>query len=373
MHLAAPFEIAGGKESLAETGRAAEVRRQHRIAAVGQELVQRVVAIDVPRPRTAVGHKHQRNRRLRPACPVRVAARRQGEIGGLHQPVARADLHRMHGRQHRSGQLRPGQIELGQLAARPLIEPGRRGRGDRIDAHHPEIVRMGARGDRDFTLQGALQEVQIGLHGRVERDPLGGQIGGRIGFHPSGNGVEHGVGDVDPGVFRQHGAGARGHVLGDQGGGVATAGVDPVERLAVGGEAQRIDGGRIVEADAFDGLGPGDAVLDAVIVLAAIRPGPRAAAHRQGLVDQERAEAIILEHQDERARGEVERIDVVPARIAVVHPDQDAVGDLGADLEDLGAGLVEGGQRLGLTALGGDAVELEILIAALVVDVEHRG
>ena len=39
VHLAAPLQVAGVDERLAEAGRAAEVDRQHRVAAVGQPLV----------------------------------------------------------------------------------------------------------------------------------------------------------------------------------------------------------------------------------------------------------------------------------------------------------------------------------------------
>jgi len=41
MHLAAPFMVGGGDEGFAETGRAAIVHREHRIASVGEPLVDR--------------------------------------------------------------------------------------------------------------------------------------------------------------------------------------------------------------------------------------------------------------------------------------------------------------------------------------------
>jgi hypothetical protein len=54
VHLGGPFLVAGVDELLAEAGRAAEVHAQHRVAAVGEELVRSVQAPRVAAPRPAV-------------------------------------------------------------------------------------------------------------------------------------------------------------------------------------------------------------------------------------------------------------------------------------------------------------------------------
>ena len=61
-------------------------------------------------------------------------------------------------------------------------------------------------------------------------------------------------------------------------------------------------------------------------------------------------------------------MDVVPLGVAVVEADQDAVLDVVGDADDLDAGLLERRQRALRAGDDVDAVEQEILVAALVVD-----
>ena len=88
VHLAAPFAVAGVDERLAEAGRAAEVHRQHGVAAVGQPLVVRIEAIA---RRAPTGRRAP----AAPSAPVPSAAvpapGRQRQIGHELEPVARAD------------------------------------------------------------------------------------------------------------------------------------------------------------------------------------------------------------------------------------------------------------------------------------------
>ena len=93
VHLAAPFEVAGVDERLAEAGRAAEVDGQHGPAAVGQPLVLRVEAVLVARPGSAVHQQHHGQRRL----GTTPGAGRQRQVRHQLQPVARADDLGMHG------------------------------------------------------------------------------------------------------------------------------------------------------------------------------------------------------------------------------------------------------------------------------------
>ena len=60
VHLAAPLQVAGVDERLAEAGRAAEVHRQHGIAAICQPLVLGLVAVAVAAPRAAMHQQHHR-------------------------------------------------------------------------------------------------------------------------------------------------------------------------------------------------------------------------------------------------------------------------------------------------------------------------
>ena len=60
LHLVAPLLVAGVQELLAVARRAAEVRLQHRVAAVGQELGEVVEAPAVARPGAAVRHDDRR-------------------------------------------------------------------------------------------------------------------------------------------------------------------------------------------------------------------------------------------------------------------------------------------------------------------------
>src|SRR5439155_13760509 len=60
LHLVAPLLITGVDEFLAIAGRAAEVWLQHRIAAVGPELGERIVAPTITPPRSTVRENDDR-------------------------------------------------------------------------------------------------------------------------------------------------------------------------------------------------------------------------------------------------------------------------------------------------------------------------
>ena len=95
VHLAAPFQVAGIDERLAESGRGAEVHRQHRKAAIRQPLRLGIEAVDVARPRAAVHRQHHRQRSI----GARPLAVRQREIGRQLQAIARANDLAVHRRQ----------------------------------------------------------------------------------------------------------------------------------------------------------------------------------------------------------------------------------------------------------------------------------
>ena len=80
MHRQAPLKVAGIDEVFAKAGGASEIHRKHAIAAIGEQLVDRVKAIAITRPRPAMHQQHHWHRRIGHAVRVAVAAGRQSEV-----------------------------------------------------------------------------------------------------------------------------------------------------------------------------------------------------------------------------------------------------------------------------------------------------
>src|SRR5262249_46280050 len=80
---------------------------------------------------------------------------------------------------------------------------------------------------------------------------------------------------------------------------------------------------------------------------------------------------IILFEQGQRARVEIEVIEIVPLALALVEGDNDTVGKARTGFEEPGLHAGKGGE--GLHGLGGEryAEELTVLIAVLILDVEE--
>ena len=376
MHLAAPLEVARRDERLAEARRTAEVHRQHGIAAVGEPLVVGVEAVVIARPRTAVHHEHHRHGQRRHAVAVRIAARRQREVGRQRQAVARFDLDRMHRLQRRTDELGTRHIQLLQRLGLALVEVDRGGRDHRIDCHGPHLVVFGARSDADVTLQRLAQPLEVRADLRVERGPLITQVGHGVSLDLARARVRHRVADVSAGVLTDDPRAAGRGILGHERRSVTPAAVDPIERLAIGGETDRLRGQRIIETGGGDGLvghlRAGRGTADGEVVHAACGIGAQREPQRVVGVGHEAGVAIGADDLGEFAGLEVEAMDVMPLRVAVVEADEDAVLDERRDAHDLHARLLERGQRA-LGARGDvDAIEQEILIARLVLDVHHQ-
>ena len=199
----------------------------------------RIITVTVAAPRPAVHEQHHWHRLVRNAVAVLVAAGRQREIGDFRQAVAGFDFQRMHRRQRCADKFGSRDIELLQRLGLAVIEIKRRWGGHGIDADRPQIVGIGARRNADFAFQVLLQEFEIALYRGIDRGPLGLQIGDRKGFHLAGFRIGQRAADVGFVALGDHGGLAARHVLGDQHRLVAAARVDPVQRLAVGGEAGR--------------------------------------------------------------------------------------------------------------------------------------
>ena len=253
-----------------------------------------------------------------------------------------------------------------------------RGRRDhRVDRDGPQPIIVGARSDADVALQLLAQPLEVGADLRVDRRPLVAQVGDGVGLDLARARVRHRVADVGTRVLADHARRTGGRVLRHQRGGVAAAAVDPVERLAVDGEARRLRRQRIIEPGGRDGLvddlRTGGRGAHGEVVHAACGVRPQREAQRVVGVGHESGVAVGTDDLGQLAGLEVEAVDVVPLRIAVVETDEDAVLDERRDAHHLHARLLERGQRALRAALHIDAVEQEVLVARLVLDVHHHG
>ena len=190
VHLAAPLQVAGVDERLAEAGGAAEVDRQHRVAAVGQPLVLAVVAVGVAPPRARRGRTAPAAR----ACPAcRRRWRRCPAAGSGRRPasaVARLDLHRVHRLQRRALELGAGD-DRAWSASWPCGRRDRRRCAVTGSRRRSTLSSAGARGDADLAVQLVFRKSRSALDRRVERRPLGLQIVDRIGLDLAGLRVGH--------------------------------------------------------------------------------------------------------------------------------------------------------------------------------------
>ena len=100
----APLVVAGVQVRFAIAGRAAEIRLQHDVAAIGEELRVRVVAPIVARPRSAVRQDHR-------GQTLGLDAARQRQVGGDLQTVAGFVADRLHVGQLLARQLRPRAVQ----------------------------------------------------------------------------------------------------------------------------------------------------------------------------------------------------------------------------------------------------------------------
>ncbi len=325
MHGGPPLAVAGGGEGLAEPGGAAIVHRQHRIAAIGQPLVVGVAAVIIPRPGAAVHEQHHRQRLARRGKALGAAAPRQGEIGGEREPVAGGDFQRRHARERRADQFGAADEQAGERTAIAVVEMGFRRCRDRVVDHHPAAIVVGARGDMHVALEPFLQKRQIVADGGIDHVPLGAQIIHRPGLDLVRVRIGHHAGDIRlrRGGDLVHLAGFQ--ILGDECGGIAAAAVDPVQRVAVAGEAHRAGVGAVLEADAGERLVLHHIALHAEEILAAVLARALRQADIEILIHQEAAIALVLQCQRQLAAGQIQAIDIVPARIPVVDADHDMV------------------------------------------------
>lgn len=156
-----------------------------------------------------------------------------------------------------------------------------------------------------------------------------------------------------------------------QGGGVAAARVEQVERLALGVQAQDIGGQRVFQADGHQGLPPRLGIT-LEVDQAAIRLAAHRQFHRIVVVADIAGEARVFLHQLAFAGRDFDAIEVVQGVIAtVVETNQNLAGDLVADAIDLGAGVLVGREVGGLERGQLHRVDVEILVATGVLQVQQ--
>ena len=144
LHLRAPLAIAGVEEFLPVARRAAKIRHEHGIAAIGEELRQRIVAPLVAHPRSAVRNKQRRQ-------TLRRQPLRQGQISGDFQAVGRFVTHRLHGRERFARQFLADFV-LEREGPTVAVEQIRLARLDiAVRADQPLPLIRGAGNDRNLT------------------------------------------------------------------------------------------------------------------------------------------------------------------------------------------------------------------------------
>ena len=234
VHLAAPFLVGGGDEGLSESGRAAIVDAEHRIAAVGQPLVDGIEAPVVAQIRAAVDHQHHRQ-----SCRRRLA-RRQRQIAVEPKPVARRNDHRLHLLQRHVGE----RLALPEQAAHlPRLAIEQRvfaALGVALVKHRRKPIVGAAVDDLDVTCPVSGEIGKILPRTGIDRMPAHALPVGAGGERDAPVEIEVDIRDVGLIVgCEQESLPAR-HVDGEQRRLVAAAGVEHVQRLAVGAEVLRL-------------------------------------------------------------------------------------------------------------------------------------
>ena len=157
--------------------------------------------------------------------------------------------------------------------------------------------------------------------------------------------------------------------IGIQRGGVALAAIDHVQRFAVAREAERIGRQRIALRNAAERF---------PAILAALEPFAAAIGH--GLVGQTQVEiivggeagiAIVLDQARAFGRAQIDADRIEVFRIAVVGGDQHFVRMLRRQARQIGARVLERRDVGLLVRRQIDAVDVEILVAAFVLRIQH--
>ncbi len=366
-----PLAVPEIQEPLSEPGRSAEVGLQDGVAAVGEELDHVVEAPLVARPRSAV-REHDRRQGLR-------HPRRDGEVGRDLDAVPRRISHRGRSRHLRTRDVRASAVEELEASWLPIVQPGRPRLdiGDGRDEHATPIaghrakaqVAVGELAPRPLQVlrEAGLAGVPADSVSRVPgRDQLVGigreQRAPEIDF-PFGVGLhlfDLTGGRIEQDESREVGrAPARLHV----------------EPRAVDVKADRL---ALLLGPAFE-YRREHAFVDPQDLPAAVRPLPVSQAEPAGEVGDPIGDVLLVGEQELPLAGpQVEPPHVVETRVAVVQANDRVPGIVLGKLVDpglhVGAGReIESGRNARACGRGGggvDRVDVEVLVAALILDEE---
>jgi hypothetical protein len=360
----APLLVAGVEEALAEAGGAAEVDLQDRIAAVGEPLGVGVVAPAVAPPGAAVHSQHQ-------GQSAGLEAHGQGEVARQLQPVPCPDHHRLHGRQPIRG--KPWSVDeqaLERLLV-PLVEEMGPGAVVGLEGDHPAIGFEGPAGDGQAPFTCSAQVGEVIGHGGIDHLPARLEVLEAGGLHVVRGGVHEHAGDIGAGVVGEDpGLLAGGGVDGDQPGGVRAEGARHEQALAVCAEAMH--GAVLPEGPTQD--------LPPRAVHRVPHPQNRGAALAvlgHGGADAERGVgnpagdvARVARVESALAGVQVHAVHVEDARVPAVEADEHLAGVVLVGDHVLGPDPLQGRQITRLAVFQAHRVQVPVLIAAPVLEVE---
>ena len=320
MHLAAPFQIGGVHEGLAEAGRAPVVDTEHRVTAIGEPLVRGMEPPDVARPRPAVHQQHHRPGLALHGCT------RTREVTNEVKSVAGARDHRLHPHQRCLVELRPCREQQARALLRPVIMKELRGCRIARVSDQPVALIVREIGGLDVAGQDFRQIGVVGGVGAIGDLPAPAQVHRRRRDRPRAHRRERHVGNIGFGVLGQHARYAGCQVLRNQGRLIATARVEPIEFIAVVAEFVRPRGHGVGGVDMSERLplaaGAALEIVIAAVVIEALRE-----ADAKLRVGEETAEAIIVLDARTGASGGIDAVDFKKALVALVVRDQKLIGE----------------------------------------------
>jgi len=367
-YLAAPLEVAGVGERLAEAGGRAEVDRQHGVAPVGQPLVPAVEAPAIAPPGAAVGDEDQGQRRVGDAVAIAVAARREGVVDDQVQPVAGGNDRRTHLGQRQPFQLGAvGEQEVGRPPLAVVEIVARRAVVNDV-GHQPEAVVLRTAGDLHLTIGHRGQKVEVRGNCRVEHLPLLAVVDEGHRLHVALRRMAQHLVGVGALIAGQQRALASRYVNSHQCGRIAIATVAQIEDVAAlveagGGRRQHVRGRERLPQRPVVAISPKD-----------VQPAGRRHLDRgadgQVVINFHAYEAVVFQQQRPLAAGQVDAIDVVPLRVAVVESHKNFVRPVMAQTNDLRCHAVERGQVAHFAGGNVGRVNAPVLIPPFVLDVE---
>ncbi len=280
----------------------------------------------IPRPGTAVGQEHHGQGPVGDSVPVPVARRGKGVIADEVEPVAGLDDRGPHAGQGRVFERLPvGEQKAGLFCAAVIIVVADRPRVHQEGDDPGHEIPRGA-GHLDLAVGHGGERRQVLRHGRIERGPAFPLVRERRGRNAHVDGIDDESGNVRFRIGGEHRRPARGVIDGRQGGGVAAPAVGHVERAAVPVKTDVPGVAVVLERDRIL-FEKSPVVVRIKNIDAPVRIHLRRFAQPQIAVEGKAGEPVVLQHGRQDAGHEVEPVDVVPLRIAVVDPHHDVLGE----------------------------------------------